>query len=802
MEIHTRWRKILKDIWGNKSRSILVILSIAIGIAAVGMINNGWRMIERDLFGTYPEGNPAHLHIYVSPFQLDLARAVEAMREVDTVQARRVESAQIGTADRDLETLDLTVVEDFEDFTVSRLGIEAGTGVPGLREILLERDTADALGAGVGDTVQVEVDDLVYALRVAGVVHDVHIPPYTITGIHTAFLSMETLNWMGEPAYYNRLDIVVADEDFNRESVLDTGGIIRDRTIEPAGYQVGSVQIPGFDADPGEYWAQNQMDGFILILQVMSVLAIFLSGGLVINTISAMLNQQIQQIGIMRAVGAVRGQLVQMYLANVVVFSVVALVVAIPLGLVGSWGLSGIAASFLNYNIGTINLSWQIVLLMAAIGLLMPVLVAMYPIVAGTRISVYDAIYQNGISGEGKRGLIERALLGIKALSPPVMLSLRNTFRKKARLAFTLITLTMAGAMFVSVFSTRASLTSAVDEIRRYFNYDAALSIPGGASFPTVEREAMRVEGVTVAEGWATVTGVLDVEGSEEGEELAIFATPAEDIVTVEPLLLEGRWIRSDDTSQVVINEDLLIRDPSIELGDVITVAVNGRDREFEVAGITSRHLIGPRIYVSYPTFNRISGQQNQVNTVYVRTDREAVGSPAVQDAVAAELEERFDTAGLSDRPSQTQHSAFAQFGNSFDIIVIVLIIMAGLLAVVGGLSLTGTMGMNVFERTREIGVLRAVGASNGAIRQVVIIEGVVVGLISWVLAAGLSYPVGLVLAGAVVRIVMETDLVYEYSVMGLLVWLAIVVVIGIISSWAPARRAELLTVREVLDYE
>lgn len=312
----------------------------------------------------------------------------------------------------------------------------------------------------------------------------------------------------------------------------------------------------------------------------------------------------------------------------------------------------------------------------------------------------------------------------------------------------------------------------------------------------------MRVEGVTVAEGWATVTGVLDVEGSEEGEELAIFATPAEDIVTVEPLLLEGRWIRSDDTSQVVINEDLLIRDPSIELGDVITVAVNGRDREFEVVGITSRHLIGPRIYVSYPTFNRISGQQNQVNTVYVRTDREAVGSPAVQDAVAAELEERFDTAGLSDRPSQTQHSAFAQFGNSFDIIVIVLIIMAGLLAVVGGLSLTGTMGMNVFERTREIGVLRAVGASNGAIRQVVIIEGVVVGLISWVLAAGLSYPVGLVLAGAVVRIVMETDLVYEYSVMGLLVWLAIVVVIGIISSWAPARRAELLTVREVLDYE
>ena len=68
MEFPTRWIKIFKDIWDHKTRSLLVILSIAVGVAAVGMINNAKSMIERDLFGPYLAGNPALVQIYVSPF--------------------------------------------------------------------------------------------------------------------------------------------------------------------------------------------------------------------------------------------------------------------------------------------------------------------------------------------------------------------------------------------------------------------------------------------------------------------------------------------------------------------------------------------------------------------------------------------------------------------------------------------------------------------------------------------------------------------------------------------------------------
>ena len=802
MDFHTRWLKILKDIWGNRRRSILVILSIAVGIASVGMINNGARMINRDLFGTFSKGNPASLNIYVSPFDDNLVNAVEAMREIKLADARRVENALVVAGEEPYTSISLHGMDDFSEMSLGKLRLEAGSLNPNVREVVLERQSAVALGVAVGDQVTVDVNDLQYVLTVSGLVHDMYIPPYSVTGDYSGYLSLETLGWMGFPATFNRLDILVAENEFDREHVLNTGAEVRDRIIEPAGYFVGSIQVPGFDADPGEYWAQNQMNGFMLILQVMSVLAIFLSGGLVINTISAMLTQQIRQIGIMRSVGAVRGQLVQMYLVNVLVFSTIAFLIALPPALFGSWALANLASDFMNFDITVVDLSPGIVALMAGVGFVMPIAVALYPILAGTRISVYDAIYQHGLTTEGKQGPVDRLLVKVKALSPPVLLSLRNTFRKKTRLAFTLITLTLAGAMFISVFSTRLSLSRAVDEIERYFSFDAALSIPGGATYASVEREAMRIPGVTVAEGWATATGLLAGEGQKE-EEFSIYATPETEIRTIEPLLLEGRWLRPEDASAVVINEDLVTTSGNtLALGDELVFEVNEHERSFEIVGIVSRHLVGPRAYMNYGDFNKVTGRQNQVNIVHVRSSADNLGSPAVQDGLAALLEERFDNAGISDRNSSTQHTYFASFTDAFNIILIILIVMAAILATVGGLSLTGTMGMNVIERTREIGVLRAVGASNGAVRKVVLIEGVVVGLISWVLASILSGPAGYLLAGAVVKAVMDSDLVYVYSYEALGAWLGIVALIGVFSTLGPARRAERLTVREVLDYE
>ena len=89
MDINARWEKILHDIWSNKQRSLLVIFTIAIGIAAIGMINNTVRMLKRDLFGQFSERNPASILVYAAPFPESLADGVSGMREVELAEVQR-----------------------------------------------------------------------------------------------------------------------------------------------------------------------------------------------------------------------------------------------------------------------------------------------------------------------------------------------------------------------------------------------------------------------------------------------------------------------------------------------------------------------------------------------------------------------------------------------------------------------------------------------------------------------------------------------------------------------------------------
>jgi putative ABC transport system permease protein len=405
MEFPTRWVKIFKDIWDHKTRSLLVIFSIAVGVAAVGMINNAKSMIERDLFGPYVAGNPALVQIYVTPFDKTLADAVAGMREVEAAQARRTVAATIFDKNDVARDITLMAVPDFNDIRINRLPVEQGSGAPGVREILLERQSARGLGVTVGDKVNVLIDNQRrYELTVTGILHDIYQRPYNLGKQASGYVSMPTLAWMGLRPYYNRIDLVTTTGRYNREHVLEVAALARDRVIQPAGYTVSRIQVPGYSSDPGQHWAQNQINGLLLVLQVMGILVIFLSGGLVVNTISAILTQQIKQIGIMRAVGAVRRQLISMYLLNVLILSIIGLTIGLPLGLLGAAGLTTIASGFMNFSISAVDLPAQVWVLQAAVGLLMPIGVALYPILSGTRLSVHDAIYEYGLNDEDRKG--------------------------------------------------------------------------------------------------------------------------------------------------------------------------------------------------------------------------------------------------------------------------------------------------------------------------------------------------------------------------------------------------------------
>ncbi len=334
MDMGARWNKILHDIWDNKSRSLLVIFTLAIGIAAVGMINNAASMIKRDLYREFAGTNPASISLSVSPFPKELASSVTALREVELAEARRNVSAYTQDSQAGRHDLHMVAVPDFKSIQIDRITVDAGVNEPGLRDILLERSSAQGLGLSLGDMLPVEMQNgNRYNLKITGIIHDMSTQPFSISQNALGYVSMPTLEWMGETPYYNTLKLVGAENKLDRSHVLSMAAFARDHVIEPAGYKVYAMSIISMDGTPGDHWVKKPLNGVLLMLQIMSILAILLSAGLMVNTISAVLVQQIKQIGIMRSVGATRRQIVLLYLGYVSVLSIVGLLIAIPLGL-------------------------------------------------------------------------------------------------------------------------------------------------------------------------------------------------------------------------------------------------------------------------------------------------------------------------------------------------------------------------------------------------------------------------------------------------------------------------------------
>jgi putative ABC transport system permease protein len=250
------------------------------------------------------------------------------------------------------------------------------------------------------------------------------------------------------------------------------------------------------------------------------------------------------------------------------------------------------------------------------------------------------------------------------------------------------------------------------------------------------------------------------------------------------------------------LSEEFLDKVQRVQTGQAIVLRIDGVDRRFQVVGIVSSHLGGTRIYTSYESFTTWKGVPGQTNWVLVRVSPSVLQSGEAQSRLAARLQEHFKTAGLNVGDTETQYEEVVSNTSNFDILLSVLLLMAGLLALVGGMGLGGAMSLNILERTREIGVLRAVGASNASVRKIVLFEGIVIGLVSWLLSVLASIPVGWLLTDTVGQALLHTTVGYHISTLGIGLWLALIQFIAALSSLAPAQHAARLTVREVLAYE
>jgi putative ABC transport system permease protein len=203
--------------------------------------------------------------------------------------------------------------------------------------------------------------------------------------------------------------------------------------------------------------------------------------------------------------------------------------------------------------------------------------------------------------------------------------------------------------------------------------------------------------------------------------------------------------------------------------------------------------------YTDYDTMSRLLNLPDQSYSYRVVTDDSTLEG---QKAMSAALDQVLRARGFHVRGVEAGKQQQEQTSTAVNILVIFLLAMAVLTAVVGSIGLMGTMGMNVLERTREIGVMRAIGAVDLEIIKSVVVEGVMIGMISWCIAVGISFPISVGLLRIVSQAMIGSEMPLYLTPLGFGIWLLVVLILSVAASILPARTAARLTIREVLAYE
>jgi len=808
-----RWRKVFLDLIENKARTLLVVFSIAVGVFSIGVIAGAYVIISNDLSVSYAANNPANVEIRtLSNFDDGVLTSVRNMRGIEDAEGRRVMNIRVRAENSTTwTTLNVIAFDDFANNRIDLLTPYQGQSAPGKKQVVLEKDALKHLNVKVGDQLVFELaDGTTKPLPIVGIVKDPTTGAGDFLAQPFAYITMSTLPTLRQPELYNRVYATVMTGQDDEKHISDVTAYVKDKLDRN-----GTIVFRTRTSKTHEHPLASTINAILGILMALGILVMFLSSSLIANTLNALINQHLRHIGVMKLVGGRNRQILFMYLALIVSFGVLALLIAIPLGGQGAYGLAAFIAGELRFDLLGYRIVPMAFMVQIAIGILVPLIAGLVPVINGSKVTVLKAISGDLARAEGRplhksprrestwqrfetRAAVALAKRGIH-IPRPFLISLRNTFRRRGRLLLTLFTLTMGGAIFIAVFNVRVTLHDYIGAIGKYFRADVTVDFDQPYRVDKVQQFAMQVPGVVDVEGWQGMSTDLLYPDGSVAETLNILAPPAHSEL-VQPILVSGRWIQSDDERRLAISEAVLQYYPNLKAGDFLPLKIDGRDEQWQVVGIFK--FVGREGILAYAPLEYVAQRNDLANQALSFRVVTAGHDRATQDRMAETLDHFFRENGFKLRQAQSGLASLDTASESLDTLVTFLLIMALLTAVVGSMGLAGTMGMNVLERTREIGIMRAIGAVDSIIMRTVIAEGVVIGMISFALAIILSVPFTYLLSLIVSLAVFETPIKTVFTITGYLIWLGLILVLSAVASVLPARNAARLTIREVLAYE
>jgi ABC-type antimicrobial peptide transport system permease subunit len=811
-------RKSLADVTRRKGRTLLVVIGILVGVAGLTAINvTEDTLVSAFAFTLGYQASQPDYQMTVDRLDPALLPALQAVSNVKAVQFVSSFSAcwQL-SGDRCLVSVDIASYPDLQHIPITPFQLTAGR-YPGVGEIVMEQGDQSLHTVGIGDSVTLHTR-YVTQLRVVGLARTPGVNP-AATGDALAYTSdaglQQAVSALGNPVdngpmgqqivrYQHHIQV-----QFQSTSAQAEGAAVT--ALQQVAQMHGVTVLNSGYAPKVDSSTLNTINSIFSLLRTLVLVALALSALLILNTVTTLIGEQTAIIGTMKAIGGTRGAIVRGYLVSVGIYSLLATLPGLALGLYAGNQLAASLAPQIPLELGPYAPAPWIVLLSLAVGFGVPLIAALVPLWNGTRITVREALSAYGVGvGLGSSPL---ARLGqrLSWVSQTTWLGLRGLFRKRWRAALSLTTLTLAAVSFLVVQTATTSVNDTIGAVRAPVSADMSVNFNDLTTYGRIRDQLSALPNVQQIErdggtNASTHWGTLQVSGYEPDTQLYHYQ------------LTSGRWLQPGDTN-VVLLSDAAARTTGLHLGDTIALTNNFGPR------ITLTLTVIGTLKQSIDVLGWIGAAVMPVNTIYelrgIPADKAVTGTEEIiveardrslgaVNQLAGQIAPIVNPGGYSSDGTgyfrgdggtiDTEHEYTTRRQGDAYILYYLLYALALIVGVVGILGLANALVASVLDRRREIGLLRALGASGRRVAQVFWVESLALGGIAWLVGVVVGLPLAYVFVQTFAWQIMPVDFYLDGLAFG--VMLAAVFAIATVASVAPAWRASRLRVAEALRYE
>lgn len=579
--LRTRTRKIVRDITSRKTRTLLVASSVFVGVLGVVVLVTLGQLITRQLEKDLRASEIAMLRLYLEVEEgattntaVDLAR-LRAQPDVTRVEGQAVyEFAWKLPGEPNYREGQLFAYsEPFQFLQLEPVRLRKGRyPTPGRNEIAVEQRMAEETGLDIGQEVLVySITEGEQAYTVVGLVFQ----PYFYIGASdpstAAFATYpDAQNIVGFQGF-SSLYVRFTDVNTARQQSARFRQIVEDETP----YSIVFYLID----DPQNNAIILGAQRFQRVLVLLALAAMIVSSFLVTNVISMVVIEQRRQIGAMKALGATRWDILRLYLGMALLYGLLGTIPALLAGIpVGQW-VAEQAAPSANTILEDTSPPPEALGLGLLLGLGVPVLAAVVPVMLAAHVSILYAMSDWGIVSRFGRGLLPQI---VRWLRIPTFFeqAINNVLRQRSRLGLTILTLAMAAATFMSIFAVFFVLQAVLDDIRGTLDLSEFDMLDIVQGIMTAEQEEVR----SLSPGVAVRLTVADPDAETPPPIIVTGIDPDEDMRHIENIT-GTFWQDDPDRGGIVITEAMQNQFDK-EVGDTLTLQAPDGEATFEIIGI------------------------------------------------------------------------------------------------------------------------------------------------------------------------------------------------------------------------